>query len=151
LYDGRVAVGFIHLKSGRRIPIIVEDSLDVTKPGDNYCTDIYLLTRRIGSIDVLYGEYLDLRVYENRIRKHDPRFRARADSAGRFVYKAKEDNWCHQLMLGTSTELYLAAPWAQARISDVCCSRKRQPLLGDPFQKTYLPGGKPVYEAGSDL
>jgi len=151
LYDGRNAVGYIHLKSGRRLPIIVEDNIDITKPNANYCTDIYLLTRRIGSIDVMYGEYLDLRIYENRIRKHDPRFRARADSAGRFVFKAKEDNWCHVLMVGTSPEIYLSAPWAQARIENVCCSRQRQPLVGDPFQKTYLPGGKPLYTASVDL
>lgn len=151
LYDGRVAVGFIHLKSGRRLPIIVEDNMDITKPNVNYCTDIYLLVRKIGSVDTLYGEYLDLRVYENRIRKHDPRFRARADSAGRFVFKAKEDNWCHVLMVGTSPELYLAAPWAQSRFENVCCSRERQPLTGDPFQKAYLPGGKPLYGHEIDL
>lgn len=151
LYDGRVAVGYIHLKSGRRLPIIVEDAMDITKPNANYCTDIYLLTRRIGSQDVLYGEYLDMRVYENRIKRHDPKFRARADAAGRFVWKGKEDNWCHLLMVGTSPEMYLSAPWAQARFSDVCCSRQRQPLVGDPHQKTYLPGGKPIYEASVDL
>jgi len=151
LYDGRNAVGFIHLKSGRRIAIIVEDALDISRFGatSNYCTDIYLLTRKVGSIDVLYGEYLDLRVWESKVRKHDPDFRGRADQAGRFAFKGKEDNFCTQLILGTSPEVYLAAPWAQVRFSDVCCSRQRQPLTGDPFQKIYLPGGSNIYPAGS--
>lgn len=148
LYDGRTAVGFIHLKSGRRLPIIVEDSFNVGKgASDTYCTDIYLLTRRVGSVDVLYGEYLDLRVWESAIRKHAKDFRATADAAGRFAMKSKEDNFCVQLILGTSPELYLAAPWAQVRFSDVCCSRKRQPLVGDPFQQQYLPGGSDLYPA----
>lgn len=150
LYDGTTAVGYIHLKSGRRVPIIVEDTMDVSYNGTNYCTDIYLLVRRVGSVDTLYGEYLDLRAFENRVKKVDPNFSVRADAAGRFAFKAKEDNWCWQVMVGTSPEIYLAAPWACARIQDVCCSRKRQPVVGDPFQPTYLPGGRPLYTAIPD-
>lgn len=149
LYDGRTAVGYIHLKSGRRLPIMVEDVLDVTRFGatTNYCTDIYLLTRRIGSQDVLYGEFLDLRVWENRVRAKDTNFRGKADASGRFAVKGKEDNFCTQMIIGTSPEIYLSAPWAQVRIQDVCCSRQRQPLVGDPFQGTYLPGGSNLYPA----
>ena len=150
LYDGRVAVGYIHLKSGRRLPIIVEDNINITYNGTNYCTDVYLLTRKVGNTDVLYGEYLDLRVYENRVKKHDPNFRVRSDAAGRFAFKGKEDNFCHLLIVGTSPELYISAPWAQARFEDVCCSRSRQPLVGDPFQPDYMPGGAPIYEASVD-
>lgn len=149
LYDGASAVGFLNLKSGRRIPIIVDDVMDISYNGSNYVTDIYLLTRRIGSIDVLYGEYLDMRTYENRVRNQMPGFTARSDAAGRFVTKGKEDNWCVQLLMGTSPELYLAAPWAQARFQDVGCARKRQPLTGDVFQPNYLPGGRPLYPAQS--
>jgi hypothetical protein len=147
LYDGATAVGFIHLKSGRRLPILVDDALDIERSGSRYCTDIYLLSRRIGSIDVLYGEYLDLRVYENRVRAKMPDFRARADAAGRFVYKGKEDNWCLELIMGTSPEIYIAAPWAQVRIQDVCCARTRTPIVGDPFQPNYMPGGHPLHQA----
>jgi hypothetical protein len=133
LYDGRNAVGYIHLK----------------RSGDNYCTDVYILSRKVGSIDVLYGEYLDLRVWESRVRKHDKDFRGRSDQGGRFAMKGKEDNFCTQLIIGTSPEIYLAAPWAQVRFSDVCCARERQPLTGDPFQKDYMPGGSNLYPAGS--
>lgn len=151
LYDGATAVGYIHLKSGRRLPIIVDDAMDIGKFSDTYCTDIYLLSRRIGAIDVLYGEYLDTRVYENRVRAQMPSFSAKADAAGRFVTKGKEDNWCIQLIMGTSPEIYLSAPWAQVRIQDICCSRERTPLTGDPYQKFYLPGGKPLHTAAVDV
>jgi len=154
LYDGSSAVGYIQLKSGRRLPIMVDDAFDINKWNDGmYCTDIYLLTRRIGSMDVLYGEYLDMREYENRIRAQFPQttISARADAAGRFVVKGKEDNWCIQTMIGMSPEIYIAAPWAQARISNVCCTRSRKPLTGDPFQKFYLPGGKPAHTALWDV
>ena len=146
LYDGKSAVGYIQLKSGRRLPIIVEDSLDITNVGaDHFCSDIYILTRRVGSQEVLYGEYLDLRKWENAIKKHDPKYRVRTDAAGRFAIRSQEDNWCTYLMMGTSPEIYIAAPWAQARIEHVCCVRRRQPLSGDPFQPDYLPGGAPLY------
>lgn len=147
LYDGTTAVGYIQLKSGRRLPILVDDAFDITKGNATWCTDIYLLTRKIGSMDVLYGQYLDMREYENRVRAKMPEFTAHADGTGRFVTKGKEDNWCVQLMMGMSPELYISAPWAQARISDVCCGRKRVPLTGDPHQKWYLPGGKPLHKA----
>lgn len=147
LYDGAAAVGYIQLKSGRRLPIMVDDALGITKPNANFCTDVYLLTRRIGSIDVLYGEFLDLREYQNRVQKQMPNFSVKATPDGRFAVKGKEDNWCVEFMMGTSPELYISAPWAQARISDVCCSRKRQPLSGDVFNPTYLPGGRPLHKA----
>lgn len=149
LYDGARAVGYLHLKSGRRLPIIVEDVLDITYNGTNYISDIYLLTRRIGSQDVLYGEYLDMRIFENRLRAKDPTLRMRSDAVGRFITKAKEQNFCHQLILGTSPEIYLSAPWAQVRIQDVACSKQRQPVIGDPFQAAYLPGGQPTATASS--
>jgi hypothetical protein len=149
LYDGTAAVGFIQLKSGRRLPIMVDDAMDISRnvAVGGYCTDIYLLTRRIGSLDVLYGEYLDMRVYENRVKAQWPTatFTARSDAAGRFVMKGKEQNFCVQLLMGTSPELYLSAPWAQVRFEDVCCSRKRPPINGDIFQKSYLPGGHPLH------
>jgi hypothetical protein len=151
LYDGAAAVGFIQLKSGRRLPVMVDDSLDIGKALYGWDTDIYLLTRRIGSQDVLYGEYLDMRVYENRIKKFAKMFSATADAAGRFVTKAKEDNWCFTLMMGTSPEIYLSAPWAQARISGVSCAKKRTPVSGDPFQTGYLPGGGVLYKASASL
>lgn len=150
LYDGRNAVGYIHLKSGRRLPIMVEDTIDISNPsGQDYCTDVYLLTRSIGSLDVLYGEYLDLRSYENKIRKQDPNTRMTTDSTGRFLMKGKEQNFCWKIIIGTSTELYLAAPWAQARISNVCCSRQRRPLVGDPFQTNFRVGGASLYPSVS--
>lgn len=145
LYDGTTAVGFISLKSGRRLPIIVDDSLDIDYNGALYSTDIYVLTRRIGSTDVLYGEYLDMRVAENRLKSADPSLRWRTDSMGRFVMKGKEQNFCHQLIMGTSPEIYLSAPWAQVRIYDIGCTRQRTPVIGDPFQPQYLPQQGALY------
>lgn len=141
LYDGDTAVGYLHLKSGRRLPIIVEDNIDITynATDETYCSDMYLLVRKIGSQEVLYGEYLDLRNWENAVRAQMTDFRGRSDQGGRFAIKSKEDNFCVQAIVGTSTELYLSAPWAQARFSNVCTSRNRRPLVGDPFQTQYLP------------
>jgi hypothetical protein len=152
LYDGTTAVGYIQLKSGRRLPIIVDDAMDISKnAATTWCTDIYLLTRRIGSMDVLYGEYLDLSLYQSRIQKAMPGFSVRVEQGGRFAMKGKEGNWCVKFQMGTSPEIYLSAPWAQARIQDVCVTRMRQPLTGDPFQPEYMPGGAPLHLAAPDV
>lgn len=155
LYDGRTAIGYIHLKSGRRLPILVEDSMLISEVDTNiWSSDIYLLTRTIGSQDVLYGEYLDMRIWENRIRRHMEGFTGRSDEGGRFALKSKEDNFCVQAIVGTSPELYLAAPWAQVRISGVATQRVRTPLVGSPFQRTFMPGGAnlyPAYVHGGDV
>ena len=92
-----------------------------------------------------------MRTYENRVRAKMPSFTARADAAGRFVTKGKEDNWCIQFQMGTSPELYIAAPYLQARFSDVGCARKRTPINGDVFQPDYLPGGRPAAKALYDV
>ena len=149
LYDGASAVGFIPLKSGRRLPIIVDDAIEFNHPNALWCTDIFILTRRIGSMDVMYGEYLDMREWENRVKRYAVNTSLRADAAGRYALKHKEDNFCLELQMGTSPEIYLSAPWAQVRISDVCCGRKRQPMSGDPFANNavHWPGGRPVHRA----
>jgi hypothetical protein len=151
LYDGEAAVGFLKLKNGRRVPIMVDETFDITKPGANYCTDIYLMTRRIGNRDVFYGEYLDLAEYANRMRKFTTNNIAgiRVEAGGRFAFRGKMDNWCGMAMAGISPELYLSAPWAQARIMNVCCYRRFKPEVGTPFQQDYLPGGAQLYPASS--
>lgn len=142
LYDGAAVQGYIQTKSGRRLPIMVDDHYDITRYGatNQYMTDIHILTRKIGNYEVLYGEYLDLRVWADRVMKQYPQLTAKADAAGRFAFKGKEDNWCVSLIVGTSPELYLSAPWAQVRISDVMCTRIRKPLTGDIRQPRYMPG-----------
>lgn len=154
LYDGSRAVGFIRLKNGRRLPIMVDDSFTITRPNDNYCSDIYLLTRQVGGNSVLYGEYLDLTEYANQMRKFEPGTEIRVEQGGRFSFRGKIDNWCGTAMVGTSPEIYLSAPWAQARIMNVCCDRKLTPVVGDHFQEDYLPGGGgslyPASEWGMD-
>jgi hypothetical protein len=149
LYDGASAVGFIPLKSGRRVPIIVDDAIEFNHPNANWCTDIYLLTRRIGSMDVFYGEYLDMRLWASKIQKYAPGSPLRSDAAGRYALTTKWDNFCLEQQMGHSPELYLSAPWAQVRFSDVCCSRKRQPMSGDIFANNavHFPGGRPVHHA----
>jgi hypothetical protein len=144
MYDGSRAVGFIKLKNGRRLPIMVDDSFSITKPNANYCTDVYLLTRQIGGTPVLYGEYLDLGQYSNQIAKFGRDTEIRVEAGGRFAFRGKMDNWCGLAMVGVSPELYLSAPWAQARIMNVCCARKFKPVVGTPFQPDYIPGGKMV-------
>ena len=151
LYDGQSVVGVISLKSGRRLPVMCDDSFAITRYGvtNRYANDIYLLVRTVGNVDVFYGEFLDMRQWAARIKTHDGAFRGRSDSAGRFALKGVEQNFCHKLIMGMSPELYLAAPWAQTRFVNVGVQRVLTPVNGDPFQPYYLPGGNTLYPASS--
>lgn len=150
LYDGRSAVGYIPLKSGRRLPIIVEDTYNITNEGNQvYSSDIHLLTRAIGGNEVLYGEYMDLRLWENAIRRQDRGFTGRTDQAGRFAIKGRELNFCWDIIVGTSPELYLSAPWAQARFSNVATHRLHRPITNDNFQPDFRIGGRAMYPVTS--
>jgi len=136
LYDGTRAVGYIHLKSGRRLPIIVSDTVAISESGSNTCADVWLLTRRIGNTDVLYGEYLDMRLAQNRARAAAQNLKWRSDVGGRLLMSHKTDNFCLALIAGTSPEIYIEAPWAQARFVNVGCAVARRPKTGDPYQSS---------------
>jgi hypothetical protein len=137
LYDGTRAVGYISLKGGRRLPIIVHDTLTLSTSGGNYCSDIFLLTRQIGNRDVFRGMYMDLRIAARAYARRTRAMKIHSDAVGRFLMSHKVDNFCTQLIMGTSPELYLAAPWAQVRFEDVCVDKARKPIVGDPYQPDY--------------
>lgn len=137
LFDGRNAVGFITVKGGRRIPIMVHDTFTIGQSGTNYCADIYLLTRRIGNGDVLYGQYMDFRIAARAYARQMRRMKIHSDAAGRFLMTHFEETFCTQLVMATSPEYYLSAPWAQVRFYNVCADKARRPITGDPYQTTY--------------
>lgn len=97
---------------------------------DSYSSDVYILTRRIGAREVLRGEYLDLTKAQNLLGEWFGK-QFRVTDGGKFLVYSKVDETCFNTCLITRPGLFLSAPWAQARITDVCCTKQLKPLSPD--------------------
>lgn len=135
--DGYITV------DGVPIPIITHDWLAIGQAGAGiFTSDIYLLTKRIGSTSVLYGQYHPM----NEAVQVAAGFGAdhyRTLQGGRLIQWSKWDNLCLQTALAIKPNVYLAAPWAQARITNVACTPLFAPISNNP-QSAYFPSTKTV-------
>lgn len=135
--DGYITV------DGVPIPVITHDWLSIGQAGAGVFTgDIYILTKRLGATSVLYGQYHPL----NEAVDVAAKFGAdhyRALQGGRMIQWSKWDNLCVQTALAIKPNIYLSAPWAQARITNVACTPLLAPLSNDP-QSAYFPMAKRV-------
>lgn len=114
---------------------------------NSYVSDIYILTRRVGNRTVLRGEFQDMNEGAALMRANfgDP---YRVTDGGKFIVWSVKDNLCFKTCVLTRPRLYLAAPWAQARITDVCASTSCEPPVSpDACASEYFPGYGQLYEA----
>lgn len=136
LNGGTYGMGQIFI-DGVQIPVITYDWLPLTSAAPYFTGDIYVLTRRIGNVPVFYGQYIDMRQPASRFAEESGTGHYRALDGGRFLAYWKTDNECVQNTVVMRPNLYLSAPWAQARIYGVACQRPLQPLSPDPTQTYY--------------
>ncbi len=145
--------------NGRMVSFLVNDWIPFAScPGggaNNYVSDIYILTRRIGNRTVLRGEFQDLRASAALMQEYFGD-NYRITDGGKFLLWSVKDNLCFKTCLVTRAGLYLSAPWAQARITDVCCSVScEQPQSSEPcgtagpdnHTNEYFPGFDNLYAA----
>ena len=99
--------------------------------------DIYVLTRRIGSMPVFFGQYIDMNSPVGALSAEAGYAHYSATDGGKFLRYWKYDNECFEGTMVMRPNLYLSAPWAQARIQDVACVRPLSPLSPDPTSSYY--------------
>jgi hypothetical protein len=158
LQGGAFGDGWIPI-NGRRISFLINDWMPVAScPGggaNSYVTDMYVLVRRIGNRTVLRGEFQDLNPSAALMREYFGDS-YRITDGGKFLLWSVKDNLCFKTCLITRPGLYLSAPWAQARITDVCCSMScEKPESSEPCGTSgpdfnvneYFPGWQTLYEA----
>jgi hypothetical protein len=134
--DGYITV------DGQPIPIIAHDWLPVTQSGVNHVSDIYILTRRVGARQVLYGQYHPMGEAVDVARKYGADH-YRLLQGDRIIQWVKWDNLCLQTAIAIKPNLYLSAPWAQVRITNVGCNPRLAPISDDP-QSAYFVATKTV-------
>lgn len=129
--DGQIFV------DGTPLPIITYDWTAFGQAAPYFTGDMYILTRRIGNVPVLWGQYIDMTKPANRFNEEAGYAHYKSLDGGRFLSYWKTDNECTQVTVLTRPNLYLSAPWAQARIQNVACQRPLAPMSPDPTSSYY--------------
>jgi hypothetical protein len=122
---------------GTPVPIITYDWFSLSQAAPYFVGDIFVLTRRIGNVPTLWGQYLDMTEPAARFAEEAGYGHYRALDGGRFLAYWKTDNECTQATLVMRPNVYLSAPWACARIQNVACQRPLNPLSADPTSSYY--------------
>jgi len=132
--DGQIFV------DGTAIPIITYDWHSMGQVAPYFTGDIYVLTRRIGNMPVLWGQYIDMRDPANAFANQAGYAHYRSTDGGKFLTYWKTDNTCTEATVLMRPNLYLSAPWACARIMDVAAHRPLNPISPDPTSSYFVEG-----------
>ena len=132
--DGQIFI------DGQAVPIIVYDWHPMTQAAPNFIGDIYVLTRRIGNMPVLWGQYIDMRDPASAFSNQAGYAHYKATDGGKFLTYWKTDNTCTEATVLMRPNLYLSAPWAQARIMSVAAHRPLDPINPDPTSSYFVEG-----------
>lgn len=103
--------------------------------------DIYILTRAIGGIPILYGVYQDFTKAGQALAARFGADRFKITDGGRFiVYQKITNETCFNTCIILRPGLKVKAPWLQARIYDVGCEVQFEPISKDPDSDYFLYG-----------
>lgn len=149
LNGGTFGMGQIFV-DGTPVPIITYDWMSIGQSAPYHTGDIYVLTRRIGNVPVMWGQYVDMTQPAARFGEEAGYGHYRATDGGRFLSYWKTDNECTQSVVVMRPNVYLSAPWAQARITNVAAQRPLAPLSADPTSSYYAETNKGVAIAPED-
>lgn len=136
LNGGNYGAGQIFV-DGTPVPIITYDWMAIGQAAPSFTGDIYVLTRRVGNVPVLWGQFIDMAAPAARFAEEAGYAHYRALDGGKFLAYWKTDNECTQATLVMRPNIYMSAPWAQARIQNVACQRPLNPLSADPTSSYY--------------
>lgn len=124
---------------GRPISFLANDYLPMAQcdqdcASGGFATDIYVLTRRLGNQEILYGTYQNFATTigpELASRFGSDQFRV--SDAGKFLrYQMLRHEVCFNTCVSMRPGLHIAAPFVQARIHDICATAQFQPISKTP-------------------
>ncbi len=136
LNGGAFGMGQIFVDS-EPVPIITYDWQAVGQAAPYFTGDIYVLTRAIGNVPVLWGQYIDMTDPAAAFDREAGYAHYKAVDDGRFLVYWKTDNECVSGTTVLRPNVYLSAPWAQARIMNVAARTALDPLSPDPTSGYY--------------
>ncbi len=148
LVGGQNGDGYISV-AGHPISFLVNDWLPVTSGGAGvWSSDVYVLVRRVGAREVLYGVYHDMTNPVGIANEYGAVMQA--TDGGRFLVYSKFDEACFKTCLLVRPGLVCEAPWVQARIQNVGCSMVALTPLTPEERDEYGVNFEDLYEAGAE-
>ena len=133
LNGGMFGAGRIFL-DGFEIPLLPYD-WELQK-GPNR-SDVYMLTSRIGNVELLQGQYLNMNNAGNSYPESaTPYF---ASDGGRLLTWTVNDETCIERRVELRPRILSWAPWTNVRFQDVRCNTPLGPLSPDPTETSFFP------------
>jgi len=118
---------------GFEIPMLAYNwSLTNNVTGD---ADAYLLTGKVGSVQMISGQMLDMR----KVPPTYPKATYSYTDGGRLLTWSNQDQTCMQREVEFQPRLLMWAPWAQARFQDIECNTPGGVLSPDPWETSFFP------------
>jgi hypothetical protein len=116
---------------GEAVPIITCDWIPETQAAPRFCSDIFFLTRRVGAIPTLYGQYQNFAATTAGM-DISARVNGFVSDSGRYLNWFESKNECYKASSLAKMRLVLSLPWLQARITSVCAPFTLQPINANP-------------------
>jgi hypothetical protein len=135
---------------GVPVPIITTTWIPETESTVNgtkvFCSDIFVLTRKVGAGPVFFGQYQDFAatLAGVDIQQYG---RARVSDGGKVLIWAQSENDCTSVSTLVRARLVLNAPWLQGRITNVCAPFTLTPLSAVPGDDYFYAGPTPTKAA----
>ncbi len=151
LAGGANGDGYISV-AGHVVSFLVNDWLPVEScvggGAGSYVSDIYILVRRVGAREVLYGVYHDMTSPVATANSYGADFQA--TDGGRFLVYSNFDETCFKTCVMVKPALICEAPWVQARIQNVCCSMTELEPVTPEERNEYGINWDDLYPAGDE-
>lgn len=129
---------------GIPVSIVTNDWIPQTSTAPYFCSDIYVLTRRVGGLRVFYGQYQDFARTLSDVPAENLVFGARVTDGGRFLSYSKNVNECFNETIFFKPRLKIHAPWLQGRITNVCAPFDIPPQTPLPGSEYFWAGYPPT-------
>lgn len=112
--------------------------------GGSFCSDIFVLTRKVGALPVLFQQYQDFASTLTGVDVSSLMATGRVTDGGRFLTYAKSQNECFNQTVLAKLRLKLRAPWVQGRITNVCAPFVLPPVNAVPGDAYFFAGAPPL-------
>jgi len=136
---------------GVPVDILTSGWIPQTSTAPNFCSDIYVLSRRVGADRILYNEYQDFTRTLAGVPANLVVQGARVTDNGKFLVLSQNVHECFNEEVFMKARLVLRAPWLQARITDVCAPFTLAPITPIPGDTHFWAGYPPTNYAHSDI
>jgi len=145
MQDSTYGMGMIEV-DGIPIDIITNDWIPQTSLAPYFCSDIFVLTRRVGVMQTLYMEHQDFAktLSGTTIPVEQLVGGARVTDGGRFLTWSNNVNECFNQTVLAKARFRMKAPWLLGRITNVCAPFNLPPETPEPCDEYFWAGHPPA-------